>query len=791
MTARRDDDEDAPKTTPSLPAFTPPANAPPLEPMEVPFELEDPPTAPTVRPTFAPAPISVLDGAPAHVPVASPVATGAPPMIDDGGLFEVTLPGDGASSLGGALTPGRFARLLMSLFAQERSGRLAVETGTPDDPGVKGTLFFLHGEPVHAVSVDAEARLLERLRERGELSDEATVDPTLPLVPTLVRRKWAQPTAILHALRDAVREFVAGALAAELGVYRFFDDTGFTDHVPLVGVSPFAMLLEQRRRAQPADVLLRQGEDMGAKYLVPQPGFANAASRLSAFTGGVDLEDVVDGTVPASAIYERTRLPPLNGGLVIGTLADAGLVLLQDEPTSGPVRDKRKAPTSSLPLLVNTDGITLVGAALPGGGDLLSLYLLLKPERDDDAILGVARDASLLEVERAFRARMAELDPSGVQSGPSRPHLLARIEELRTKVERAYQARSESAPRERVTEYEIERKLGEGGMAEVFVGRIVDVGSSAGALTTNVNQLVAIKKLHGTLQKDAKFARMFLREARLTRRVRHKNVVRILSVGMVQGDLYLAMEYVDGADLAHLLNNARDTGQAVPIELACKVIADVCGGLHAAHTAHDGSGAVMPILHRDVSPQNILVGSRGEVKLTDFGIAKVQGAQTENYTRTGFIKGKVHYLAPELIDGFPASVRTDVYAAAITLYSCLAPLPFRKKSLLLTMRAILTDPLPPISEAVPNVPPRLDEIIRRATAKDPEERHASAQALQLELEELLTGLEPPNIATWVRTLRDAVPAPAATGAPPAEPSRTGNTSHLTIVEEVDLDVDDA
>jgi serine/threonine protein kinase len=442
------------------------------------------------------------------------------------------------------------------------------------------------------------------------------------------------------------------------------------------------------------------------------------------------------------------------------------------------VQDKRKASVSALPLLVQTDGMTLVGGALPGGSDLLSLYLLLKPERDPDAVLGIAKDSNLLEVERGFRERMKVLDPRGVAAGPTRPHLLARMEELRTKVERAYQSRIESTPQEKVTEYFVEQKLGQGGMAEVFTGRSAE----------DPTRVVAVKRIHAKYRADEKFAKMFLREARLTRRIQHPNVVRVLSVGKSADDLYLVMEFVEGADLANLLRRSYTAKKRVPIEVACRIIADVCGGLHAAHTAHDASGQIVPILHRDVSPQNVLVSIHGDVKLTDFGVAKAIGSMTESIERTGFVKGKVTYLAPELIDGFPASVRTDVYAAAITLYGCLARLPFKKPDLLQTMRAILSEKMPLLSTARDDAPKRLDEILARATAKAPEERQASAQALQLELEDLLTTLPPADVGSWVKGFR--TPEDPSAPPPPVVPTTImskdkTSTTRVPIHEEID------
>src|SRR3954462_6634423 len=152
-----------------------------------------------------------------------------PPALDDDEalLHEVTLPGAGLSSLGGALVPGASERVLMSLFTLGRSGRLAVEA---ENGGPRGTLFFLRGDPVFAQPADAAARLLARLRAAGAVADEAVPDPERALVSVLTRRRWASPNAILRALRDEIREFTQAFLAADLGVYKFFDDVELADH---------------------------------------------------------------------------------------------------------------------------------------------------------------------------------------------------------------------------------------------------------------------------------------------------------------------------------------------------------------------------------------------------------------------------------------------------------------------------------------------------------------------------------------------------------------------------------
>ena len=682
------------------------------------------------------------------------------PDPSDANPFAATDPSTILPGKNGSFTPGSGARLLMELFVAEVTGRLVIEVD-----GARGTLFFLQGEPVHAATADADALVLGRLEERGALLTNARtkISPSLNLVAQIARHRLARPVPVLEALRDGVRDCARMILAARSGGWRFFPDVEFADCTPLTVVNPFGLVLEARRRTMAPDVLLHLGEELALKTPVPLEGFANVATRLRSFTGHIDLAAVVDGTVSAHEIYQRTRLDPIMGGLVLGTLAETGLVELHDRPRALSMLDKRQVPISVLPLLVQADAASLSTLAkLPerGANEILALYLELKPERDDSAILGVDVDAPPAAIERGYQARLAELDPRAVPPGRMRPYILARAEELRSKVERAYRRRTAGFPRSAVDAYEILERIGEGGMAEVFQGRATD----------DPKHLVAIKRILPLHRGDAEFARMFLEEARLARRVQHPNVVRVFTVGKSGEDLYLAMELVDGHDLGELVRRSKRLKKLVPIDVGARVIADACGGLHAAHTAHDRDGNLTPILHRDVSPQNILVSSDGDVKLTDFGIAKAANiTQTGEEEKKGFVQGKVGFLAPEVIDGKRASVRSDVYAMAMTLYATLAKLPFSRGEIVATMNAIMTEPLPALSDLRRDVPRELDLILQRAGARKPSERHGSAQELQLELEEFLATRPAVDVKGWALPLGNER---RATISPPLSVTRT-------------------
>ncbi len=724
--------------------------------------------------------VELDDPSSAHV-VRAPVPTDF--ELDDEGAGGATDPSLVLPGQTGVLEAGAGARLLMDLFVHERTGRLLVELPFPGAaaPGgatapARGTLFFLHGEPVHAASPEADEALVARLAERAALADAAAARDkqrrAMTSVPALlVRHRLARPVPVLEALRDAVRDFARAVIDATGGSWRFFDDVDFAEHTPLTAVNPFGLVLEARRKRLAPDALLRLGEALAGKTPAPLEGFANVAPRLRSFTGHVDLGGVVDGTVPASELYRLTRLDPLMGGLVLGTLADTGLVELLNRPREEGAPGKRQAQESPLPKLVQADASLSVLAQMPerGANEILSLYVELKPERDDDVILGVDVEAAPGAIERGYQARLAELDPRAIPAARVRPYLLGRAEELRSKVERAYRRRTANLPRRGGAAYEILEKLGEGGMAEVFRGRAADDPSF----------VVAIKRILPAHRADPSFARQFLDEARLARRVQHPNVVRVFTVGKAAEDLYLAMELVDGCDLGELLRRSKKLKLPVPVDVACRIVADACGGLHAAHTAHDRDGNIVPILHRDVSPQNILVSSSGDVKLTDFGIARAQNVTQTGEEERGMVKGKAAYLPPEVVDGRKATIRSDVYSMAMTLYAALSRAPFLRREIVPTLRAILCEPLPRMTSLRDDAPAELDAILLRAGARDPQERHGSAQELQLELEELLASRPAVDVRAWAHGLAAERHAQAS---PPPAVTRT-----VPIAEDVDLD----
>jgi serine/threonine-protein kinase len=281
-----------------------------------------------------------------------------------------------------------------------------------------------------------------------------------------------------------------------------------------------------------------------------------------------------------------------------------------------------------------------------------------------------------------------------------------------------------------------------GGMAAVHVGRLVGpVGFS---------RTVAIKRLHPQFAKDPEFVTMFLDEARLAARVRHPNVVPTLDVVASQGELFLVMEYVQGESFARLLHVTKTNSQRIPRDIVCSVVVAVLHGLHAAHEAKSERGEPLGIVHRDVSPQNILVGVDGIARVLDFGIAKAAGRA--QVTREGQVRGKMAYIAPEQLQHGAANRKADVYAASVVLWEALTgERLFLSDSEAATIARVLTGEVPVPSSIVPDIPPELDAVVMRGLKRDPAERFETARDMARALEACAPPTTATRIGEWVET----------------------------------------
>src|SRR5258708_4065550 len=226
---------------------------------------------------------------------------------------------------------------------------------------------------------------------------------------------------------------------------------------------------------------------------------------------------------------------------------------------------------------------------------------------------------------------------------------------------------------------------------------------------------------------------MFLDEARLAASIHHPNVVPILEVGTSDRGYYLVMEYIEGDTLARLLARAATSRQRIPIPIANRIVLDTLAGLHAAHELKDDNDRHLNLVHRDVSPQNILVGVNGTARITDFGVARA--ATRLSSTRSGQLKGKLAYMAPEQARGGMIDRRADVFAIGTVLWEVLADKRlFKGEGEADTLNRVLFEPIPRLRDIAPYVPPVLEAVTMKSLERDPEKRQISAQAFAEELE---------------------------------------------------------
>ncbi|MDC0711137.1 serine/threonine protein kinase [Stigmatella sp. ncwal1] len=274
--------------------------------------------------------------------------------------------------------------------------------------------------------------------------------------------------------------------------------------------------------------------------------------------------------------------------------------------------------------------------------------------------------------------------------------------------------------------YDLLRKIASGGMGQVFLAR--ERGG--------VERLVVLKLILPHLAEDDEFLTMFLEEARLVGRLRHPNLVTILDLSEIEGRHCLAMEFVQGDDLRRLDKQARLKGQLLPPGVVLRIISEAAAGLDYAHQARDAQGQPLKLVHRDVSPQNILVGFDGGVKIIDFGVAKAAGSSQQ--TATGVLKGKYPYMSPEQASGQAIDGRSDQFALGVVMWELLTGKRlFKGESDLMTLRLVKDCQVPYPSQLNPKLPPGLDEVVMRALEATPQKRFPDCGAFRLALEDYI------------------------------------------------------
>ncbi len=291
------------------------------------------------------------------------------------------------------------------------------------------------------------------------------------------------------------------------------------------------------------------------------------------------------------------------------------------------------------------------------------------------------------------------------------------------------------------SQYELLGEIATGGMATVYLGRM--------RRALGWSRLVAIKCMHPQYAKDPSFASMFVDEARLTARLRHPNIVPTLDIVSNGGQLLIVMDYVAGESLAELLKLVREAGARIPVPVACAIIHDLLLGLHEAHEAHDDDGSPLAIIHRDVSPQNVIIGLDGLARVLDFGVAKARSRV--HHSNAGEIKGKVPYMPPEQLFGEDVDRRVDVYAAGVLLWEALVgERLFDAANEQALVRRIDAGEVAAPSTKVTGISPELDALVLRATCKDADGRFPTALAMAEALSSIAALPPRTEISAWMK-----------------------------------------
>ncbi len=342
-------------------------------------------------------------------------------------------------------------------------------------------------------------------------------------------------------------------------------------------------------------------------------------------------------------------------------------------------------------------------------------------------------------------------------------------------IEEARRTVSKSTP-QRFGPYVIIDRIGDGGMAEIFLAKMLGY--------SGFEKFVALKKIHPRYSENTTFAQMLIHEAKLAASLNHFNVVQVHDLGEIGGQVYIAMEYVHGKDLAAVLSNTYRRRERLPLELALCVATEFMTGLDYAHRFRAPDGTPLGIIHRDISPQNILISNEGEVKLTDFGIARVLAAKDDGFQLPGNLHGKFGYMSPEQVRGQEVDQRSDIFSSGVVLWEMLTGRRlFRGKEHKETIKMIVSMAIPLPSSLNPDVPSPVDQLCMKALARDPNTRYQTMGALLGELSRVANEL-PRRAATrdlsvyMRRQFGPGMPGHASmrTGSPQRHPQPEGGSA---------------
>jgi serine/threonine protein kinase len=311
--------------------------------------------------------------------------------------------------------------------------------------------------------------------------------------------------------------------------------------------------------------------------------------------------------------------------------------------------------------------------------------------------------------------------------------------------------------------YRLVHQIAVGGMAEIYLAKTRGIAG--------FEKYVALKMIHPNFSSDEQFIEMLIDEAKISVQLQHANIAQAFDLGRVDQVYYITMEYVDGADLYKILRRAAERGISMPVDVAAFIAKEMANGLDYAHRRRDLSGQALGIVHRDVSPQNVLISHAGEVKLVDFGIAKA--TMKARQTAVGVIKGKYYYMSPEQAWGDRVDHRTDIFSTGVCLYEALTGrMMYQEEDLQKLLQVVRRAEIPPPTSRRRDIPPQLERIVMRALAKERDERYPSAGDMATDLERFLHVYSPvftaSKVAEFFRTVLvdDAPPAAPPKPTPP-------------------------
>ena len=282
---------------------------------------------------------------------------------------------------------------------------------------------------------------------------------------------------------------------------------------------------------------------------------------------------------------------------------------------------------------------------------------------------------------------------------------------------------------ERFGKFEIITKIATGGMAEIFLARQEGI--------EGFKKLVVIKRILPHLSSDKEFVNMFLDEARMAALLNHPNIVQIYDLGVIENAYFIAMEYIDGVDISSILKRGREQKSFLRLGWILKIISQVCDGLYYAHCLKDSSGQSLGLIHRDITPENLLLSFTGNVKITDFGIARARGRSTS--TTSGTLKGKFPYMSYEMVKGMEIDSRSDIFSLGIVMWEMLTYRRlFKRDTEIASINAILNEEIPSPKKYFKNLPDGVEAIVMRALERDRDKRYRNAREMGDAIEDFIS-----------------------------------------------------